>query len=96
MGSRIQTSSMIDVLSCRPGYVVSNMSQIAEPGGFVLDKYECARGCLEKLGFVTETYGDVRHALYCIGYQLLPEFWLKRIRQRRFEAKKKKLASVTK
>lgn len=94
--SKDQTSSRIDVLSCRPGYVVSNMSQLTEAGGFVLDKYECARGCMEKLGFVTETYGDFRHALYCLGYQLLPEFWLRRIRQKRLEAKKAKMVSQTK
>lgn len=88
-GSLSQSSSRIDVLSCRPGYVVSNMSQLKEAGGFVLDKYECARGCMEKLGFVTETYGDVRHAIYCISYQWIPEFWLRRIRQNRLETKKK-------
>ena len=91
-GSLSQSSSRIDVLSCRPGYVVSNMSQLTEAGGFVLDKYECAKGCMEKLGFVSETYGDVRHAIYCLTYQFIPEFWLRRIRQKRLEAKKAKVA----
>ena len=33
------------------------MSKIKEKGGFVLDRYECARGGIEKLGYVSETYG---------------------------------------
>jgi 17beta-estradiol 17-dehydrogenase / very-long-chain 3-oxoacyl-CoA reductase len=40
----------VDVLSLRPGYVVSGMSKLTEKGGFVLDRYECAAGCLDKLG----------------------------------------------
>ena len=79
----------VDVLSCRPGYVCSSMSQLAEPGGFVLDRYECARGCMDKLGFVTETFGDWRHAVYAFWYALLPEWWLARIRARRLAAKQK-------
>jgi 17beta-estradiol 17-dehydrogenase / very-long-chain 3-oxoacyl-CoA reductase len=58
----------IDFLTLRAGYVVSNMSQLKEKGGFVLDRYECARGCLEKLGYVSETFGDPRHAIYARGY----------------------------
>ena len=76
----------LDVLSLRPGYVVSKMSKIKTAGGFVLDPYECARGCLEKLGYVTETYGDPRHAIYARSFFLLPEIVLaSRRRQRLME-----------
>lgn len=94
--NKAKSSSRIDVLSCRPGYVVSKMSQLTEAGGFVLDRFECAQGFMSKLGYVTETYGHVKHAFYCLGYQILPEFWLKRIRQRRLEEKKAKILLATK
>lgn len=80
----------IDVLSCRPAYVVSNMSHITEKSGFVIDRYECARSCMDKLGYVTETYGDPRHAVYARSYFWLPERWLRSIRERRLRAKQKK------
>jgi hypothetical protein len=44
------------------------MSKLKEKGGFVIDRYECARGCIEKMGFVSETYGDKRHAVYAKSY----------------------------
>jgi 17beta-estradiol 17-dehydrogenase / very-long-chain 3-oxoacyl-CoA reductase len=77
----------LDVLSLRPGYVVSNMSKLTQKGGFVLDRYECASGCLEKLGHVKETYGDPRHAVYARSFFLLPEFILSRRRRKRLEEK---------
>ena len=61
----LEVGHKIDVLSLRAGYVVSNMSQLKETGGFVLDRYECARGCIEKLGFVSETYATAPF-LHCI------------------------------
>jgi 17beta-estradiol 17-dehydrogenase / very-long-chain 3-oxoacyl-CoA reductase len=60
---QLEVGQKIDVLSLRAGYVVSNMSQLKESGGFVLDRYQCARGCIEKLGFVSESYGHVAHAV---------------------------------
>ena len=83
----------LDVLSLRPGYVASNMSKIAEAGGLVLDRYECARGCLEKLGYVSETYGDPRHAVYAKSFFLLPE---KVLALRRRARLKEKLAADAK
>ena len=35
----LECSENIDVLSLRPGYVVSNMSKLTTKGGFVLDRY---------------------------------------------------------
>jgi 17beta-estradiol 17-dehydrogenase / very-long-chain 3-oxoacyl-CoA reductase len=46
----LEYTDKLDILSLRPGYVVSNMSKLTEKGGFVLDRYECAAGCLDKLG----------------------------------------------
>jgi 17beta-estradiol 17-dehydrogenase / very-long-chain 3-oxoacyl-CoA reductase len=46
----LEFAEKIDVLSLRPGYVVSGMSKLTAKGGFVLDRYECAAGCLDKLG----------------------------------------------
>lgn len=78
-----------DFLSLRPGYVVTQMSKIAEKGGFVIDRYECARGCIDKLGYVSETYGDPRHAVYARSYFLLPEWLLGRRRKERLREKSK-------
>lgn len=82
----------LDVLSLRPGYVVSNMSKLKEAGGLVLDRYECARGCLDKLGYVTETYGDPRHALYARSFFLIPESILALRRKQRLEEKNEAIA----
>jgi short-subunit dehydrogenase len=79
----LEVGNKIDVLSLRAGYVASNMSQIKETGGFVLDRYECARGCIEKLGFVSETYGHVAHAVYGRSFIALPDYALVQQRKRR-------------
>lgn len=92
----LEFGDRMDFLSCRPAYVVSAMSQIKETGGFVIDRYECARGCLEKLGYVTETYGPARHAIYARTYAWFPEWWVARIRRARLLAKKKNAALVSK
>jgi short-subunit dehydrogenase len=42
----LEFNNKIDFISLRPGYVVSNMSKIYQKGGFVIDRYECARGCI--------------------------------------------------
>jgi len=47
----------------------------------VIDRYECAKGCIEKLGYVSETYGDRRHAIYARGYFNLPDRLLTKIRK---------------
>jgi 17beta-estradiol 17-dehydrogenase / very-long-chain 3-oxoacyl-CoA reductase len=83
----------LDVLSLRPGYVVSNMSKLKEAGGFVLDRYECARGCLEKLGYVNETYGDPRHAVYARSFFLIPERILAQRRRQRLLEKNSLIAA---
>jgi 17beta-estradiol 17-dehydrogenase / very-long-chain 3-oxoacyl-CoA reductase len=83
----LEVGHKIDVLSLRAGYVVSNMSQLKETGGFVLDRYECARGCIEKLGFVSETYGHVAHAVYGRSFIALPDYTLIQQRKRRLEEK---------
>jgi len=80
---QLEVRDKVDVLSLRAGYVVSNMSQLKETGGFVLDRYECARGCIEKLGFVTETYGHVAHAVYGRSFIALPDYTLMQQRKRR-------------
>ncbi|CUG93153.1 short chain dehydrogenase, putative [Bodo saltans] len=82
----------LDVLSLRPGYVVSNMSKLKEASGFVLDRYECARGCLEKLGYVNETYGDPRHAVYARSFFLIPEVILAQRRRQRLVEKNSLIA----
>jgi 17beta-estradiol 17-dehydrogenase / very-long-chain 3-oxoacyl-CoA reductase len=83
----LEFGDQIDCLSLRAGYVASNMSKLTETGGFVLDRYECAVGCLEKLGYVTETYGDPRHAVYARSFFLIPEV-LMTIRRRKRLAEK--------
>lgn len=85
----------IDFLSVRAGYVMTNMSKLTEKSAFVLDKYECARGCLEKVGYATETYGDPRHAIYSRGYLGLPEYLLALRRRRRLKEKNGKASSPT-
>jgi 17beta-estradiol 17-dehydrogenase / very-long-chain 3-oxoacyl-CoA reductase len=80
---QLEVGHKIDVLSLRAGYVVSNMSQIKQSGGFVLDRFECARGCIDKLGFVSETYGHVAHAMYGRSFISLPEYTLTEQRKRR-------------
>lgn len=52
-----------------------------------VDRYECAMGCMDKLGYVTETYGDLRHALYARGYFALPERIIAGRRRRRLAEK---------
>lgn len=83
----LEFGEKVDFLSLRPGYVTSNMSKLTEAGGFVLDRYECARGCLDKLGYVTETYGDPRHAVYARTFFMLPEKLLSIRRKRRLMEK---------
>lgn len=83
----------IDFLSVRAGYVMTKMSKLTEKSAFVLDIYECARGCLEKVGFATETYGDPRHAVYSRGYLGLPEYLLALRRRRRLKEKGKESAA---
>ena len=83
----LEFGHQIDFLSLRAGYVASNMSKLTETGGFVLDRYECARGCLEKLGYVSETYGDPRHAVYARSFFLIPEKLMSRRRKQRLEEK---------
>jgi 17beta-estradiol 17-dehydrogenase / very-long-chain 3-oxoacyl-CoA reductase len=87
---QLEVGHKIDVLSLRAGYVVSNMSQLKESGGFVLDRYECARGCIEKLGFVSETYGHVAHAVYGRSFIALPDYTLTQQRKRRLLEKQLK------
>ena len=79
----VEVGHKIDVLSLRAGHVVSNMSQLKKSGGFVLDRYECARGCIEKLGFVSETYGHVAHAVYGRSFIALPDYTIMQQRKRR-------------
>lgn len=81
-------SKGIDFISLRAGYVMTNMSQLKEKSAFVLDRYECARGCLEKLGYVSETYGDPRHAVYARSYLYMPEMALALRRKQRLLFKK--------
>ena len=83
----LEYGDQIDFLSLRAGYVASNMSKLTETGGFVLDRYECAKGCLEKLGYVTETYGDPRHAVYARSFFLIPERLMTLRRRQRLEEK---------
>ena len=90
----LEFQDTIDVLSLRAGYVVSNMSKLTEPGGFVLDRYECAAGCLDKLGFVTETYGDPRHVLYARSFFLLPERLLAMRRRKRLVEKQRLVNAI--
>ena len=78
----------VDFISLRAGYVMTNMSQLKEKSAFVLDRYECARGCLEKLGYVSETYGDPRHAVYARSYLYMPEVALALRRKQRLLFKK--------
>ena len=80
---QLEVGDKIDVLSLRAGYVVSNMSQLKETGGFVLDRFQCARGCIEKLGFVSETYGHVAHAVYGRSFIALPDYTITQQRKRR-------------
>ena len=80
---QLEVGDKIDVLSLRAGYVVSNMSQLKETGGFVLDRFQCARGCIEKLGFVSETYGHVAHAVYGRSFIALPDYTIMQQRKRR-------------
>jgi 17beta-estradiol 17-dehydrogenase / very-long-chain 3-oxoacyl-CoA reductase len=83
----LEFGHQIDFLSLRAGYVASNMSKLTETGGFVLDRYECAVGCLEKLGYVTETYGDPRHAVYARSFFLIPEALMTIRRRQRLNEK---------
>jgi 17beta-estradiol 17-dehydrogenase / very-long-chain 3-oxoacyl-CoA reductase len=80
---QLEVGDKIDVLSLRAGYVASNMSKLKETGGFVLDRYQCARGCIEKLGFVSETYGHVAHAVYGRSFIALPDYTIMQQRKRR-------------
>ena len=47
------------------------------------------RGCINKLGYVGETYGDPRHAVYARSYFALPEFVLTARRKLRLVEKRK-------
>jgi 17beta-estradiol 17-dehydrogenase / very-long-chain 3-oxoacyl-CoA reductase len=85
---QLEVGDKIDVLSLRAGYVASNMSQIKETGGFVLDRFQCARGCIEKLGFVSETYGHVAHAVYGRSFIALPDYTISQQRKRRLLEKR--------
>lgn len=83
----LEFGDKVDIISLRPGYVVSNMSKLNKTGGFVIDRYDCAKGCLDKLGYVTETYGDRRHAVYARSFFLLPEKIMEWRRKQRLKQK---------
>lgn len=65
-------SHTIDVLSLKVFQVSTNM--IANRKGFwILDSRECAKGCLEKIGFENSTCGNWKHEIINWIYEVLPE-----------------------